>query len=1068
MVQQTLKIRKASAGSGKTFLLVQNYITLLLKLKKEGRFFPHRTILAVTFTNKATKEMKTRILKELFILSDSQKKSEHRDPLCQKLGYNPDDLAKISEQVLFEILNDYSSFHISTIDKFFLKILRSFTREINLQSDYSIELDTTKVLNEAVKNMLLSLENAENNDLFEWLLSFSQEKIDNGKSWDIEKDILRLAKNLFREDVKVLDIPNQQKHYSLKDYQKNLNGIARNFEEKTKKIAEEAEKVLEKHNLSINDFSSKKKSFFNQFYKAKKKDYECKKTFVEAIDNVDKWYAKNSNRKEDIKASYEELNPLMNKLYELIKEDSDDLINYNSAKQILSKIYELGIIADVTKEIKRYLDEEGALLLADMNEFLSQIIENSNTPFIYEKMGTSIEHFMLDEFQDTSALQWKNFKPLIQESLDSGRENLIVGDVKQSIYRWRNSDWDLLNSKIIEDFKPEFIDDDSSELGTNWRSFENIVTFNNEFFKFASESAKKIFNDKSEICEKYSNKIETAYKVLEQKVGKKNGFEKGGVELTFVESKKDKKFVDSALNLLVQRIEELQDRGFSLSDITILVRTRNEIRSIAEFLSQYKKKEKYRYDIVSEEALLVAKSEAVQFLILAMKYFAFPNEKSCRFFFLFSYFTFVEGIEPNEAITRALSEEKIDFENNFSIQNKGSLYEQVELLIKTFRLSEKTNELIYIQTFQDIVFDFIKKNNADLIRFLDYWEEKKDSFFLPASEDAQDAISIITIHASKGLEFNVVLLPFCNWSLGPKNSGQNEHLVWLNMENKKEPFNAYPIAPIVYKKELEKTIFKEQYYEEMMQCYVDTLNVTYVAFTRAIKELYIFIETPSDKNNSTIPSLLDEFTKNSKEWIKIEEEYTTYRKGDFKHLSESEGKSDKEKNKLDKIDLIYPVNDIDWHGSLKKIWKLSSSSPIKMSIDYGILMHEVLSKVETIDNLQSVVDSYVSEGKITEEEKEKLLLKIDTFVRNHKIEDWFSGKYKVLNEVDILSGSIYRPDRIMLLDNKAIVVDYKFGKEELSKYKKQVENYCKLLKEMSYEAKGYLCYVELNKIIDVS
>lgn len=1073
-----MKIRKASAGSGKTFLLVQNYISLLLKQKKNNKPFPHRTILAVTFTNKATKEMKTRILKELFILSDSQKESEHREFLCKNLDYTPDDLAVQSKQLLLGILNDYSSFHISTIDRFFLKILRSFTREINLQSDYTIELDTTKVLNESVKKMLLNLDKDDN--LFDWLLSFSREKIDNDKSWDIEKDILKLSKNLFREDVKTLKLPEQQ---LVKNYHKNLKAIVKAFDSKTKIIAENADAVLGKYHLSTDDFSYTKSSFFNQFLRAKNKVYKCSDRFINSIDNVDKWYPKKSKREADIKNAFGELNPLMKKLYDLIKESSADFIKYNSAKQVLNKIYELGILSDVTKAIKNFLNEEGILLLSDMNEFLSQIIKNSDTPFIYEKTGISIEHFMLDEFQDTSALQWKNFLPLIQESLASNNENLIVGDVKQSIYRWRNSDWDLLNSKIMEDLESESIDDDSSKLKGNWRSLENIVKFNNDFFKFASETAKTTFqNQNQEICEKYSAKIETAYEVLEQEVKRKDGG-KGNVELTFIEQTKDGKFIDFALNLLVQKIEELQDRGYALKDITILVRKGVEIRQIADFLSRYEKKKNYRYDIVSEEALLVAKSDSVQFLISAMKCYAFPKDKMCEFFFLFNYFTFIEKLELGEAINKALNEDddskKLIFKNNSVFLNKGSLYEQVESLIKFFDfLNDKPEEVIYVQTFQDIVFDFIKKNNADLVRFLNYWEEKRETFYLPSSEDSQDAMRIITIHSSKGLEFNVVLLPFCNWDLEP-NMGSKEHLIWLNTQNLEEPFRNYPIVPIAYKKDLAQTIFAEPYYEEMMQCYVDTLNITYVAFTRAKKELYVFIDNPSSSDtqkkkdaakNSTIPSFLRKYAdENLGEWKKVANSegspYETYRKGDFEKILKSEEECTQ---KEDILHLVYPIGDIDWNKALiaKKMWELSSDSSIKMKIDYGVLMHEILSKVETLEHLSVAVDSYLRSGKITQEEGLELTSKVENFIRKHQLEDWFSGKYRVLNEVDILSDNkVRRPDRIMLLDKKAIVVDYKFGQKESSGYKKQIQMFCDLIKNMGYcEVEGYLCYVELDRI----
>ncbi len=1068
--KKLLKIRKASAGSGKTFLLVENYLTLLLK-KKQERSFPHRAILAVTFTNKATEEMKTRILKELFLLSDTQKVSNLRESLCKKLNYDKEELASQSKEVLLEILYDYSSFHISTIDKFFLKIIRSFSREINLQSDYSIELDVKKVLTESVKNMLFNLD--EKGKLFEWLLSFSKDKIDNNKTWNIEKDVLNLSNDLFKEDVKVLDVSQIQNLTQLEEYKNSLKKVIDDFDNEAKNIATEADKILAKYQLEPQDFKYSSTSFYNQFTKAKKRIYDYKERFETAVNNgVEGWYTEINPKKKNIINAYNDgLKKCADDLYELIKKDSVKHIKYNSAKKILSKIYELGILSDVTKEIKNYLDKEGVMLLADMNEFLSEITKNSDTPFIYEKTGISIDHFMLDEFQDTSSLQWKNFRPLIKESLASGNENLIVGDVKQSIYRWRNSDWDLLNSKIEldNDFKP-YIDDDSSDLMTNRRSLRNIVEFNNTFFEYASKEAKTSFESINEICKKYSDKITTAYNVLEQKVWEKK-IGDGNVELSFIKNTKEEKFFDSALNLLVKRIEELQDRGFSLSDIAILVRENKHTRLIAEYLSKYEKKEGYCYNIISNEALLVDRSNSVQLLVSAMSYFAFPDEKKHKHFFLYNYFTVVKKKSPNEALEETL--ECLDnnnlqneiFGENLSSLKKGSLYEQVESLIRFFGLSKDSDEIIFIQTFQDIVFDYTKKYNADVIRFLNYWEEKKKSCYLPASEESQNAINITTVHKSKGLAFKIVIIPFCDWSLN-----QKDHLLWLKTENKEAPFNGFPIVSIGYSN-LEKTIFSEQYYEEKMQGYVDVLNLIYVAFTRAEDELYVFIEE-KDEKEATIPSFLRKYVKNSSNEWQLSEgyNYSKYRKGKFEKKETSIIKDKSQEN--DDLKLAYPVEDIDWHKALlsKKMWESSDSSSVKMNIDKGVFMHEVMSKIETLDNLPVAIESYVRSGKITSAQSEECLNKIKSFIEKYKLESWFSGEYKVLNEIDILSnkGISRRPDRVMLSGDKAIIVDYKFGQKEIPSYKEQIKRYCTQIKNMGYkQVKGFLCYVELDKIIQI-
>ncbi len=1039
-----LKIYKASAGSGKTFTLARKYLVYLLQ---QNLNLPHRHILAVTFTNKATAEMKSRIIKELHLLAIQSEHSDHLDFLCKTFRKTPDEIAKKSRLLLQNLLQDYSAFQVSTIDRFFLKIIRNFTREMSLNGNYTVELNTENVLNEAIETMLNNLETPENKQLLQWLKTFTEELVDNEKSWNPSTAIKDLGKELFKEIFK-----NQNQSLGTKEDLRNLQNALRTvkatFENEVENIVENLSSELQKCGLSSEDFSYGDKGFMGNSLNIVAKDYEINPRLTEAIDYPKKWYTQKSPKKSVIEAAFSTLNPILHTLVDYI---NAEIPRYNTACEILKNIYTLGILSDLQSEIEHLTQKEHLLLLANATDFLSKIIENTTTPFIYEKIGTQLRHIMIDEFQDTSTVQWRNFRPLLHESLSSGHENLIVGDVKQSIYRWRNSDWDLLNSQLEEN--PEnaeisrFIDNET--LDTNFRSHENIIDFNNDFFVKAVDEIKQKFEENKEEGAAFSKKIEQAYSSVSQQHGREHDY-KGFVQIELFE--KDEENTNQAiLTRMLETIEELLARGNSLSDIAVLVRKNAQAVIVAESLL------KAGYRVLSNEALQVRKAQSVQFIIALLRVLANPKDTPNKLILLQRYYEMNDEENP---LKQAL--ENIDcnlcelmFEENPLPQ--GSLFEQTEAFIQHFHLAEKyENEVAFIQALQDAIFEFEQRKGADSSKFLTWWDEQNEQRPLTLNvPQSTDAINIFTIHKSKGLEFKNVIVPFANWEFKPMINSR----IWCATQGKGEPFEQLPIVPMRYNKKMENSLFYREYLREKMKNYIDTLNLAYVAFTRAERELYIFSEQPKGKT-FTLANVLWNYCSPH-----FEDEKYVYSLGRTQKIVE---KQDDKKDNIESISLCYATTKRK-QPTLKHrtdpTW-ISNTENRNVNLNYGLLMHDLLAHVQRRDDIESSIRTFVNDGKITEAEGTTLKQKIDHFIDIHLLGEWFLDKYHVVNETEILrpNQTPLRPDRVMIDGKHAIVVDYKFGQQKSFKYCEQVKEYQRLLQQMGYTTEGYLCYIELDEV----
>ena len=730
-----LHVYRASAGSGKTYKLTLEYLKLLLSPvrpnnepilpSERNKAFQH--ILAVTFTNKATEEMKRRIIEKLDILAHRTSESEYLNDLLGQDGIpaSIEELQKRASEILFTLLHDFSGFNISTIDKFFQQTTRAFTREIGLQGGYNTEIDNSHVLTEAIDRMFFDLENPENKDLLNWLIRFSEEQVEGGKSWGIQRNIVQLAQEIFKEEYK--SHSSEIRHFMadkdlLRAYIKKLNIIKQDFETESREIAGKATEIMKKAGLPPEDLKGGNRSPFKEFSKwADGNIKEPNASFTQLSDNIENWTTKKTSP--DIITKVREIYPELNEYIKQIIACYNAYPFYISVMETRRYIYTLGILSDIDKHIQTYEKEHNILLLSDTTELLNRIIDGSDTPFVYEKTGNRIDHFMIDEFQDTSRMQWNNFFPLIKESNDKGGRNLIVGDVKQSIYRWRNSDWKLLNDELGNQFKkPEELND--HVLGTNWRSCINVIQFNNSFFRKASfllqESLQKEIADTPanvHIDSEYAEKIGKAYRDIYQHISPKNKEKKGHVKVMFLETETEEgekiDWKNRATELLPQTLKELQDKNISLKDIAILVRSKAEGSLVADCLLKAKAENNdstYRFDIISDEALFIHNAPIVKLVIGILNYLQNPETEINRILAVYEYSTTHRNLPPETALASYFAEKEKELSHHFDPEivreleqlRNTPLFEMCEKIISLFPPSFRHSRISY-STIQQII-----------------------------------------------------------------------------------------------------------------------------------------------------------------------------------------------------------------------------------------------------------------------------------------------------------------------------------------------------------------------------
>lgn len=1072
-----LKIYKASAGSGKTFKLTEEYLLLIFKSP-----YNYRHILAVTFTNDATEEMKSRIVREINNLAKGNK-SDYIETLCKETKKSPALIKSEADAILNRLLHDYSRFSVGTIDSFFQRVIRAFTREVGLQAGYTIEMDHEAVLAEVVDNMIMDIEKDE--ELRDWLVRFAQERTEAGKNWNLEKEIKNLGSEIFKEIYKSFDkelIEKIQDKKFLDSFMQDLYKIQKAFESPLQDAAEKTFKILDSFSISVDDLSYKKAGPISFFYKIKTGVFESPIDRPrKSCGNPDAWSTKTSTRKADILAAVNSgINQMMT---ESISFFDKEYPKYNTALQVTGFIYTLGILTDISKRLKDYADENNIFLISNAPKLLSEIIAENDSPFIYEKTGTVYRNFMIDEFQDTSGMQWANFLPLVNNSLSENSKSLVVGDVKQSIYRWRNGDWKLLAGKIENDVKQYGSEIDTLEY--NWRSKKNIIDFNNSLFNCASSVVQQHYN--SAIDDRQADKIlylksliENLYGDLYQKSPVNTDNNGGLVNVTFIPPDEEFSWKEIALEKLPKIIENLQDNGYRPKDIAILVRSKSEGKEITDHLINYKNSESasstYSYDLISNEALFVGSSSAVRLLVYLLRYFNNSEDKLNKALILHEY---VMSIKQSENIPQELFCIDSDvsffailpeqFRESFSGLKSLPVFELTEKLIQIFSLHLLQSEIPYLQAFQDLVHGFGNDKSSDISSFLEWWDEKGISKTINISLQ-QDAMRVLTIHKSKGLEFKAVIIPFCNWPIDHDSKKMN--ILWCKPDA--EPFNKLGLLPVKYSRDLANSYFSKEYYIEKIHAYIDNINLLYVALTRAENILHIIAPSPKKEGIGTVADLLfhsivnyyendncknKNYVKLGEFWNKDEFQFTL---GTFKKCEDSD-KSKKQTTEGLKL-INYPTFDV--HENLKLRLHSRHFFDNEKKINYGTIIHDVFKNIKTISDVDIALQQMVTEGRINSTEKDNLKTRIDLLLIKPEVQEWFNDTWIIKAEQAILipDGKIKRPDRVMVKDNRAVVIDYKSGSKQ-PEHEEQVKEYVALLNEMGYsDVEGYLWYLHSNEL----
>ena len=1048
-----LLVYKASAGSGKTFTLAVEYIKLLILNPRA-----YRQILAVTFTNKATAEMKERILSQLYgIWTEDPDSDAYLKRIIEETGKQTDEIRKSAGIALSYMLHDYSRFRVETIDSFFQSVMRNLARELELSPNLNIELNNSEVLSDAVDSMIEKL--APTSPVLAWLLNYIDERIADDKRWNVSEEVKSFGRNIFDEGYiekgeglrqKLIENPE-----IIKNYRRELKEMETEALEQMKGFYDQFEGELDGHALTADDLKNGSRgigSYFRKLNNGILGDDIRNTTVEKCLSDEKNWAAKTSPRYEDIlRLAADSLMPLLNEA-EKFRSRNNKIVN--SCRLSMQHLNKVQLLANIDEEVRQLNRENNRFLLSDTNALLHQLVKDGDSSFVFEKIGTNIHNVMIDEFQDTSRMQWGNFKLLLLEGLSQGADSLIVGDVKQSIYRWRNGDWGILNglNDRIEHFPIRV-----ETLKINRRSETNVIRFNNELFTAAVEYLNTLYkNELSTDCEA----LQKAYSDVAQESPKEK--QMGYVKVSFLEPDEEHDYTEKTLISLGEEVEQLLSSGVKQNDIAILVRKNKSIPRIADYFDKT-----LQYKIVSDEAFRLDASLAICMMIDALRYLSDPENRIARASLIMNYQLKIKGFEGElDALLTGAPKELLPeaFIENIKTLRLMPLYELLEELFSIFEMNRISAQDAYLFAFFDAVTDYLQSNSSELDSFIRFWEETLCNKTIPSGEI--EGIRIFSIHKSKGLEFHTVLLPFCDWKM---ENETNNQLVWCTPAA--APFNELDIVPVNYSTQMAESVYREDYLQERLQLWVDNLNLLYVAFTRAGKNLIVWSRkgqrnTMSELLTAALPEVA---RRNGTEWDGEE----PYEQGELCPSSEKKKKiSD---NKLTRKAEKLPVrmesmrHEIEFRQSNRSadfIKGIEEEESDDRFINRGRLLHTLFSAIETEKDIDTAIERLIFEGVIGSRKVEEEIREV-----THKafsmpeIQEWYSGRWQLFNECAIIykeDGVLQtrRPDRVMMQNGQVVVVDFKFGKPN-KKYNKQVQGYMQLLTRMGYtNITGYLWYVD--------
>ena len=1058
MTDNNLIVYKASAGSGKTFNLVLEYVSLLIKDTRA-----YRNILAVTFTNKATAEMKQRILSELYSIKIGEDNNFFKALVEKNSYYSEDIIRKNASQALDNILHDYSYFNIQTIDAFLQRVMRNMAKELGVGSNYNLILDDDEVIEEAIKRLIDST--GGDKALLDWYMDIVSKKMEDGKRLNIEKELKDFSRNLSKETFKKFEKEIKAiKKETLNDFKKEGKEKVEEIRKGLINYGERFEKIIADNGMSVDDFSGKSRGIAGGIIKIKNGgfDFRDKQYTIKALESSEGWFSKANCTVGNLSLVDNTLLPLLNDYFQYY---DANIITMNTWNAILPHIDNIGLLKNIANHRDDILKEENKFLLSNTSKLLSDIISldnNSDISFIYEKIGTQLKYIMIDEFQDTSLLNWENLRPLVSESIDSGNRSIIVGDVKQSIYRWRNGDWKILNDidKGITpymQFNPRV--PEIKSLTNNYRTDGNIVEFNNLLF---SEGIDTLCQNIEILDSSQKELIKGVFADAKQSV-KDNAKGKGDIRCSFVLNDKATEGRVKTKDKLLEEIKYYQEKGYKLNDIALLLRTNNEIADTVDFLA------KNNYSVVSDLAFSFRSSKSINLIIDALRYVADEGNTislcNLKRYKLNDDKVFVQTINKIKEVPEELSWLK-DREKLI----RKPLFDLVICIVKGLALEKEEKELSFITSFCDKLQDYTNGNTSDINSFLKYWDDELCEKKIAISDDVE-GIRLLSIHKSKGLEYPVVIIPYANWELYDIKGFKTE--LWL--ENKTST-----TIPAFFAKwgNLKNTIYNDEYTLEAMQQYVDNLNVLYVALTRPKNALSIIGQLKDENINIEKINDVSKFLFSllfSKGMLKEKiDEKTEEKEFYYYNISEGGNEEDKKAKEVLKENVFKIVpkqkqmqsgfNGAEVRYSQTKqaeefinALKEGKSEELNPRLK-GIILHNILSNVIVKEDAAKALNTLFVKGDILQENITFFEKVIKEMFSQKNVQEWFSDKYKVLNEVDIIvkekdTISSKRPDRLMISDNEVIIIDYKFAapKNNLELYSDQLNNYRFLLEEMGYK-----------------
>ncbi|MDY7395943.1 UvrD-helicase domain-containing protein [Aureibaculum sp. 2210JD6-5] len=1050
MQPSTFKVYNASAGSGKTFTLVKSYLKILLATEDVYRF---QNILAVTFTNKAAAEMKTRVIESLREFSEPailQHKTElfkaiEEDFLNEGMLANDEIIHQRSKKIVNAVLQNYSAFNITTIDSFTHRLIRSFAYDLGLSLNFDVEMDANSLLDEAVDQLISQI--GEDAELTNILIDFSLQKTDDDKSWDISRELKEIAKILLNENDKIQLEKIQGK--PIKDFIDLKNQLLKeqkNLEKEFAILGEEGLQLIDGLGLIHKDFyySQFPKHFQNLIENTGKLSFDSKSGLGKSIEN-NLFYTK--GKSDDIKSKIDGITPQLLVLYS----DSQKVYQKYILHQLfLSNLIPLAVLSRISKTLNEIKEEKNIRLNAEFNQLISKNLQDQPAPYIYERIGEKFKHYFIDEMQDTSLLQWHNIIPLIQNALSQEQTGLLlVGDTKQSIYRWRGSEPEQFLKLAQEGdtyaHNPFHIEKKLLSLDTNYRSYTEVIDFNNNFFQYLSNH----FNE-TDYANIYFNENH------QQKTNKKGGY----VEISFLEKglvadEKDMAYAEKVLQI-IQNCSE----NFQLNEICILTRTRKQGVTLANFLTEN------NIDIISSETLLLQNSEKVNFVIDVLTYLQNNNDKEAKFNLLYFLYDHLKISGDKHLFFKKLIDLSVeelfvflkDYQINFNPNEiaKLPLYESIEYIIRSVYFN-KTSDA-YLQFFLDEVLKFSLKKSTDTWAFLEFWKEKKDKLSIVVPEE-KNAVQIMTIHKSKGLEFPVVIFPYdldIYKDMGSKG--------WYPIENPTD-FNNFETLLVNHNKSLEQVgdlgEYLYQAYRDQKE--LDNINLLYVTFTRAIEQLYILAEHKNLKDNPNTSSqfLIDFFDKKG-EWNDTKSEYTF---GNIERIS-IKPKAIKDTVQFNQIiSTSWQSHNINIVTNSSLLWDNERGESIK----YGNLIHELMALIKTADDVEEAIEKYIALGNIVLSEKGLISELIHQIVSHPSLKNYYQQNNKVYSEREIFTelGEIIIPDRLVIDEqNNAVIIDYKTGKPD-KKYHHQLNSYAVAVSQIGYKVdKKILVYIEDDVLVE--